>query len=151
MGGHYRYNTGMPVKRVPPREAEKLLADGYKYVDVRSVPEFESGHPKGAFNVPLMHFLPGRGMSPNPDFAAVVEKKFDKGEKLVLGCKTGGRSLRAAELLAGMGYTNVVDMQGGFDGERDAAGRLSVPGWKESGLAIETDAPGRTWADLSGT
>jgi rhodanese-related sulfurtransferase len=56
--------------------------------------------------------------------------------------------LRAAEMLQEIGYTQVVDMQGGFDGERDAAGRLSVTGWKDSGLPVESEAPGRTYKDL---
>jgi len=59
----------------------------------------------------------------------------------VLGCKTAGRSLRAAEMLAGLGYQHVVDMQGGFEGERDAGGRVIVQGWKESGLPVEATSP----------
>jgi rhodanese-related sulfurtransferase len=137
MVAHYRYNPTMPVKRVQLPEAQRLLAEGYKYVDVRSVPEFESGHPQGALNIPLMHFLPGRGMSPNGDFATVFEQRFAKDEKIVLGCKSGGRSLRAADMLQGMGYTNVIDAEPGYEG------------WKNAGLPIETAAPGRTWADLS--
>src|SRR5262249_50895094 len=121
----------MSVKRVPPVEAAKLLDEGWKYVDVRSIPEFEAGHPKGAYNVPLMHFLPGRGMSPNSEFAEVFGQHFAKDEKVVVGCKTGGRSLRAAELLGAAGFTSVIDMAGGFEGERDASGRVVVPGWKE--------------------
>lgn len=54
-----------------------------------------------------------------------------------MGCKSGGRSLRAAELATQLGYTSVVDMAGGFDGERDMTGRLLVAGWKESGLPVE--------------
>src|SRR6185503_3547800 len=131
----------------PPAEAQALLTAGWRYVDVRSIPEFESGRPDGAFNVPLMHFLPGRGMSPNHDFIAVLSRHFGKDDKLVFGCKTGGRSLRAAELLAAQGWTSVVDMSGGFEGERDALGRLVVPGWKEAGLPVETAAPGRTYAE----
>ena len=64
----------MTVKRVSPEEAKKLIDDeGYVYVDVRSLPEFEAGHPTGAYNVPLMHQGPA-GMTPNPDFMAVMEK-----------------------------------------------------------------------------
>jgi rhodanese-related sulfurtransferase len=132
----------MPVKRVSPPEAKTLLDQGYKYVDVRSIPEFEAGHPAGAYNVPLMHFLPGRGMTPNGDFAAVYAKHFTKDDKVVVGCKTGGRSLRAAEMLQASGYAAVVDMQGGYEGEP------SMRGWKENGLPIEAAAPGRTYADL---
>ena len=82
---------------------------------MRSVPEFEAGHPTGAFNVPLMHMGPG-GMSPNPDFMAVVQKSFPTDAKLVLGCKGGGRSLRAAEMLQAAGFTAVVDQRAGFEG-----------------------------------
>ena len=76
-------------------------------------------------------------MVPNPDFQAQIEKTFDKDAQLVMGCKSGARSLRAAELLQGWGYTRVVDMQGGYDGERDMAGRVVVPGWRDSGLPVE--------------
>lgn len=143
------YILPMPVKRVSPREANDLLAQGWTYVDVRSVPEYEAGHPAGAYNVPLMHFVPGRGMTPNPEFADVVAKIFPKDANLVIGCKTGGRSLRAAEMLTSMGYANVVDVRGGFEGERDMMGRTVEMGWKECGLPVEQGpTPGRTWDDL---
>jgi rhodanese-related sulfurtransferase len=148
MPDEYAYGGGMSVKRVPPAEAKALVDAGWRYVDVRSIPEFEAGHPEGAFNVPLMHFLPGRGMSPNPDFVAVMEKQFKPGDQLVLGCKSGGRSLRAAELLASQGWTSVVDMAGGFEGEHDAMGRTLVPGWKSAGLPVSQSAPGRTYEEL---
>src|SRR5687767_13784376 len=51
-------------RRVLPEEAEKLIAEGYTYVDVRSVPEFEQGHVPGALNVPLLHSAAG-GMQEN--------------------------------------------------------------------------------------
>jgi rhodanese-related sulfurtransferase len=127
----------MSVKRVKPPEAAELVSQGWKYVDVRSIPEFEAGHAKGAVNIPLLHLKPGAGMVPNPEFQTQIEKTFDKDAQLVMGCKSGARSLRAAELLQGWGYTNVVDMQGGYDGERDMAGRVVVPGWRDSGLPVE--------------
>ncbi|MBI4510141.1 MAG: rhodanese-like domain-containing protein [Deltaproteobacteria bacterium] len=139
----------MPVTRVSPKEAFSLVTErGYKYVDVRSVPEFDAGHPAGAFNIPLMHLLPGRGMTPNPDFAEVMGRHFQQGEGIVIGCKTGGRSLRAAELLLGMGFTQVVDMRGGFEGERDAMGRLVEAGWRECSLPVEAETPGKSYEEL---
>lgn len=137
------------VKRVTPVEAEALLKEGWAYLDVRSIPEFDDGHPVGAANVPLLHFQNGR-MAPNPDFAAVVAANFPKDTKLVVGCKAGGRSLQAAALLESAGYTNVVDMRGGFHGERDAMGRVACAGWAESGLPVEsTTPPDRSYAELS--
>ena len=106
----------MPVKRVSPEEARDLMEkEGYTYLDVRSIPEFEAGHPKGAYNIPLNHMGPG-GMSPNPDFMAVVQKTFTPDAKLVLGCKGGGRSLRASEMLQAAGFTSVIDQRAGFEG-----------------------------------
>jgi rhodanese-related sulfurtransferase len=128
------------VKRVTPQEADALLKDGWAYLDVRSIPEFEGGHPAGALNIPLLHMASGR-MAPNQAFQSVVEANFAKDAKIVIGCKAGGRSLQAAALLEAAGYTNVVDMRGGFHGERDNFGRVACPGWSESGLPVEASAP----------
>ena len=48
------------VKRVTPTEAAALVNEGWIYLDVRSIPEFELGHPAGAVNVPLLHMPAGR-------------------------------------------------------------------------------------------
>lgn len=139
----------MPVKRVKPREAAELLEEGWVYLDVRSEPEFASGHPAGAYNVPLMHAGPA-GMRPNPDFVRVVEESFPTDTRLVLGCKSGGRSLRAAEMLVGSGYSEIVDMRGGFDGERTPAGEVTVPGWKAEDLpTAAAPEPGHSYTELS--
>ena len=138
----------MNVKRVSPEEALSLLEkEGYAYVDVRSVPEFESGHPKGAYNVPLAHLGP-QGMSPNPDFLSVMEKAFPKDSKLVVGCKTGGRSLQAATLLLSAGWRSIIDQRAGFQGGMDPSGRPE-PGWGPKGLPSSRAAePGRSWSEL---
>ena len=53
-------------------------------------------------------------------------------------------------MLAELGYTDVVDMRGGFHGERDALGRVACAGWAESGLPVETAAPPeRTYVELA--
>jgi len=79
----------------------------------------------------------------------VMEANFAKEDQLVLGCKMGGRSLQAATLLEAAGYTNIVDVRGGFAGERDPYGRVSVPGWADSGLPVSTSpAEGATYAEL---
>ncbi len=137
----------MSVRRVAPAEAASLLAEGYVYLDVRSVPEFEGGHPEGAYNVPLAHLGPG-GMRPNPSFLAVVERHFPKDARLVVGCKAGGRSAQASALLAAAGFTNVVDQRCGFDGAPGAGGFEA--GWQAAGLPTSDEAAtGHTWAALS--
>ena len=133
----------MPVKRISPEEAQALVdKEGYAYLDVRSIPEFEAGHPRGAFNVPLNHAGPA-GMAPNPEFMAVVEKSFPKDAKLVLGCKGGGRSLRAAEMMQAAGWTSIVDQRAGFEGNP------AEPGWRPKGLPTAAKAdPGRGYEAL---
>jgi len=136
-------------KRVTPPEAAELLKQGWRYVDVRSTQEFEAGHPQGALNVPLLHMQNGR-MIGNPDFQRVIEANFTKGEPLVIGCKMGGRSLQAATLMESAGFTQLVDVRGGFSGEKDPYGRVSVAGWADSGLPIATKAePGASYEELS--
>jgi rhodanese-related sulfurtransferase len=140
----------MSVKRVSPQDAKELVDnDGYVYVDVRSIPEFDAGHPVGAYNIPLLHMAPG-GMKPNSDFLAVVEANFAKDTKLVLGCKAGGRSLRAAQGLLQEGYTQIVDQRAGFEGARDAFGQLQEPGWRPAGLDVAAQSePGRNYEELA--
>ncbi len=135
--------------RVLPQEANALMThDAFAYVDVRTEQEFEAGHPKGAYNVPLMHMAPG-GMVANADYVRVVSNHFDRDAKLIVGCKAGGRSMRAAELLVSAGFVNVMDQRAGFDGVRDGFGEVTEPGWSQAGLPIERGQPaGRNYRDL---
>jgi rhodanese-related sulfurtransferase len=138
------------ARRVSPEQARELMEkEGYVYVDVRSIPEFEAGHPTGAFNVPLMHAGAG-GMIPNAEFLEVMQKAFPAGAKLVVGCKAGGRSARAAAMLEQAGYTNVVDQRAGFEGAPDPqTGRIVEPGWRPAGLPVSRDAvPDHTYEGL---
>jgi rhodanese-related sulfurtransferase len=146
---HRRAKPTVMVKRVLPQEAAALLSEGWSYLDVRSIPEFDQGHPPGAANIPLMHAVSGR-MTPNADFKRVVEAAFPKDAKLVVGCKVGGRSAQAAAFLEAAGFTNVVDMRGGFHGEKDNFGRVAVAGWLDEKLPVEmAAAPDKTYEALA--
>ncbi len=137
------------IKRVSPAEAKQLQDEGYVYLDVRSEPEYAAGHPAGAQNVPVMN--PGaRGMAPNPDFLAVVEAVYPRDQKLVLGCGSGVRSMKAAEIMIGAGYTQIVEQRAGFGGARDAFGQVSEPGWAGAGLPVEAVTAGGSYAELRG-
>lgn len=136
----------MAVKRVDPEQALELMRkEGYSYLDVRSVPEFDEGHPQGAYNVPLIHMGPGGGQA-NPEFLPVVERCFPKDARLVVGCRSAGRSVQAVALLEQSGFTNLVLQQSGFVG--------SSPmdrGWGPKGLpASDSAEPGRSWQELKG-
>ena len=132
------------MKRITPDEAAAKMEEGYVYLDVRSIPEFEDGHPKGAYNIPLMHAGP-HGMSPNSRFMEEVAKAFPKDAKIVVGCKAGGRSVAALSLMEMAGYQNVLEQRAGFDGNGAEAG------WRQTALPQSTVAePGRSHADLKG-
>lgn len=123
------------------------MSEGHLYIDVRSEPEFEQGHPPGALNVPLLNQGPG-GMTPNPEFLTVVEAAFGKDEALIVACKAGGRSRQAAALMAQAGFKNLSEMSAGWDGSRDAFGRM-IPGWSRKGLPIESGKPeGQAYSDV---
>lgn len=142
----------MSVKHVGVKDARGLqTGKNYTYIDVRSTPEYDQGHPAGALNVPLLHFDPAtRQMRPNPDFLAVVKATQAPGAGLLIGCQMGGRSARAAEMLAAAGYSDVHNVLGGFGGARDqATGAVLHEGWAEAGLPVESAAtPGGSYEEL---
>ncbi len=139
------------ARRVGPEEAHRLVVEeGYALLDVRSVVEFEAGHPEGAWNVPWV-ILDEHGRRPNPDFVRVVQAAFpDRATKLVLSCLAGHRSLEALHALEAEGYTALVDQRAGWGGERDAFGQLTEKGWSQRGLPSATGAGDeRSYAALS--
>ena len=140
----------MAVKNVTVKEAHQKQSEGYTYVDVRSVPEFEAGHPAGATNVPLLNRDPRSGqMTPNPEFLDVMRARFPADARLLIGCQVGGRSAQAAQILVGSGFSDVSNVLGGYGGARDQmTGGTLHEGWSQAGLPVETDAPGRTYADV---
>ncbi len=129
----------MTINQITPDQAKATLDEdpGSIYVDVRSVPEFTAGHPAGAINIPILHMIQGQ-MAPNPDFKQVVQKILPKDKKLIVGCKSGGRSQSACQLLQQLGYTDLSNVAGGF-GE-----------WQGSGLPVsQENGDGVSYESLS--
>ena len=139
--------TCMTVKHITVREAHQKQTEGSIYVDVRSVPEFEAGHPAGAVNVPLLHFDERtRQMTPNREFIEVMRANFPPESGLLIGCQVGGRSVQAAQMLVGSGYRDVSNVLGGYAGARDPmTGAVHAEGWTQAGLPVESDAPDRSY------
>lgn len=84
----------------PPKKdvIEQALAQPEVFIlDVRSAGEFADGHVEGAVN------LNGK------DVSKVQTLLPNKSQQIVVHCKSGGRSAKASEMLAEMGYTNVLD------------------------------------------
>jgi len=136
--------------RVLPVEAAQKMAEGYAYLDVRSEQEFAQGHPDGAYNVPYLLPSPS-GMTANPDFVTVVSATFDKNAKLVVGCKSGMRSLRAAKALLDEGFSEILEQRAGWDGARSPFGQIVEPGWSRTELPTASGEPeGRSYRALRG-
>jgi rhodanese-related sulfurtransferase len=79
----------------------------------------------------------------NSNFAAEVGKRLAaKGlhptDSVILICRSGDRSAKAADLLAQLGYTKVYSVVDGFEGDLKAdgpnKGRRMVNGWKNAHL-----------------
>lgn len=89
----------MPINEVSVADLEQALSTGGRLVDVREADEYEAGHVPGAQHVALgsvaqnLHAFAGEGP------AYVI-------------CKSGGRSLRACEFLAGQGV-EAINVAGG--------------------------------------
>ena len=140
----------MSYKEVNSAQASELITAGYTYIDVRSEPEFQNGHPSGALNIPIMHREP-HGMVPNADFLVVMQANFNADHKLLVGCQSGGRSARAAEALVAASFSDVSNVLGGFGGARTESGELIEKGWLESGLPVDYgEQEGRNYSDLGG-
>ena len=125
----------MSYQNVSPTEAKELLASdgGAVYIDVRSIPEYESGHPAGAFNIPVLH-RHAVGMVPNPDFVRVLQAHSAADAKLLVGCQSGARSMRACEVLVAAGFVDVANVTAGFGGSR------TERGWLDLGFPVESGA-----------
>ncbi|WP_293503270.1 rhodanese-like domain-containing protein [Roseateles sp.] len=64
----------------------------------------------------------------------LVQKGLQPTDAVVLICRSGDRSARAANRLAEDGFTRVWSVVDGFEGDLDKEGRRSVNGWRNAGL-----------------
>jgi rhodanese-related sulfurtransferase len=88
-------------KDISSSELLQLQASGASIVDVRTQPEFESGHIASAVNVPV-------------DQIRQVSATWDKNQPVVVYCATGARSAEAASYLAGAGFRKVYNLTSGL-------------------------------------
>ena len=95
--------------------AEKIRnGEKFHFVDVREDDEWRAGYAKGAVHL-------GKGVIERD----IEEAISDKNAEIVLYCGGGFRSALAGDALKQMGYTNVISMDGG------------IRGWREAGLPVE--------------
>ncbi len=130
------------VENVSPTQAwEALRADPEaRLIDVRTDPEWAFvGLPdlREAGKEPVL--IPWQTyptMQVNPGFLDQLRQSGVGPEhKLFFICKTGGRSMAAAQAAERAGYAHAANVADGFEGAPDANGhRGTVGGWKAAGL-----------------
>ncbi len=118
-----------------------------KILDARSVAEYVFvGHAPMAVNIPAEFWTgtwnPGKNkypFRPNPTFEEHVKAKYKADDTILVLCRSGGRSARAVNRLAKVGFTNVYSVVDGTEGDKvkDALsyynGKRMRNGWKNSG------------------
>lgn len=72
---------------------------------------------------------------PNALAEYLALRGLGKDARIILMCRSGTRSAKAANLLRTLGYSAVFSVTDGFEGDTGTAGVRDVNGWKNSGLA----------------
>lgn len=93
-------------RQISSDEAAEMMQtkSGYIILDVRTQEEFDAGHIPGAICVP----------NESIDTTEPLELP-DKDQLILVYCRSGRRSKEAAQKLADMGYTNIVEFGGIID------------------------------------
>lgn len=90
-------------RQVTTEEAVNIMQteENYVILDVRTAQEFASGH------------IPGAVLLPNETIGTEdIPLLPDKDQLILVYCRSGNRSKQAAEKLAQLGYTNIVEFDG---------------------------------------
>ncbi len=87
---------------ITPKDAQPLLNEkDVLLLDVRTPREFQEGHLEGAVNIPLDEILRRYG-------------ELDEGKRILVYCHTGRRSALASQILANLGFGNIMNLEGGL-------------------------------------
>ena len=84
-------------------EYQALIAEGYTILDVRTPEEFEEGHIQGAQNINV-----------KDDTFIIAIQKLSPSDTLLVYCRSGRRSLYAAQVMVSFGFQKIYDLEGGF-------------------------------------
>lgn len=125
------------VADISAEETFELLKEPDTYlVDVRSIAEYVFvGHPEMAHNIPLTFWDElKQDLVPNETFLEDVKSRFKAEDRLIFICRSGGRSQRAARMARQAGFTKLLNITLGFEGEKNAEGYRVINGWKNRQL-----------------
>lgn len=95
--------TNNGYQNITQKKLARLMKDGVPLIDVRQPEEYRSGHVPGAKLVPLSTL-------------ASVAANWDKQQKVIVICQSGGRSAGAANYLVKQGFTKVYNFPPGTMG-----------------------------------
>jgi rhodanese-related sulfurtransferase len=121
--------------------------DTIKILDCRTPEEYVFvGHAPMAINIPgefLAYQYDGEKKQPvmkdNPNFVEEVKKKLNPADTIFVMCRSGGRSAKCVNSMAGAGFKTVYNVIDGFEGDmvKDPEsyfnGKRMKNGWKNSG------------------
>mgnify|MGYP000030877397 FL=1 len=90
------------INQITQEEAyHKIKKENVIILDVRTSEEYQSGYIKNAININV------------DDLEKLAEKQIpDKNKTILVYCRSGNRSKRAAMILMNLGYKNVYDFGG---------------------------------------
>lgn len=92
------------LKSVEKAEFAQIIGDGsVVLLDVRTPQEFSEGHIEGAINIDVKDSL----------FISNVQRQVAPGSRVAVYCRSGRRSMSAAQQMVEKGY-DVVNLKGGF-------------------------------------
>ncbi|WP_062527214.1 rhodanese-like domain-containing protein [Demequina rhizosphaerae] len=124
-----------------PHEAWKLLEDepGALLVDVRTEAEWRYvGIPDASRlgkKAELIEWVSYPAMSRNEDFLAQLQATgVAPGQPIVFLCRSGQRSIGAAQAATAAGLGPAYNILEGFEGATDEHGHRGWQGWKGAGL-----------------
>ncbi len=135
------------ISEITPQAAWDILQEDPEAVliDVRTSMEFEYvGHPAGAINIPWKE---APDWQENPEFVSQVvhalQHRFPDNKKIedlaiLTICRSGARSMAAAQALEQQGFKKLYNIEQGFEGDRDGAKHRSmINGWRFHNLPWE--------------
>jgi rhodanese-related sulfurtransferase len=128
------------MKHLQPKEAWQYLQQhpDALFVDVRM--EIESlyvGRPPGVVNVPWYEY-PDLQPDAEKFTAAVKQEASSTAQPVVLICRSGKRTIDAGMALEAAGFSEVINVVHGFEGELDEQFRRStMTGWRYDDLPWE--------------